>query len=503
MTRLWGDGFEGYSAGTDLALRYNTYVSAALGAEAETAFTSGQCAHTIDVTKVFEDATNEATIFFSIRLKFDSPVQIARTFVLEFLDGGTAQCAVKWNAANNSIVVYSGSALSGTPIATWTSAFSLNVWDSWQGKVIINSSTGEVTLRKNGSTSTYVTGTAMSTTITSANTRGGTGNNYANEVRMDGDVSWLVDDLWLNDNDGTDPTDWPPDVRGIALLPNGAGTDTDLTPDQATRDYGATGDSTTSTFDMNKIYGVRFQTAVGGTIDDIFVNFVGAQSGHAIAAIYDGEDAPSGTLGSPGSLLRETGITTDPAGGLETMALTSSLTLERDHYYWIFLLGDFDMDLVAGIAGPTMVVTAHTYSSGFDGVVNYGHGGGPVPPLMYTTLTPFNWSLVADPVQDADTTYVYSANIGDKDFYTVAQMGVTPTSILGVEPIVYWRKQNSGYRQAALIFKANGSASVDEVTTDLSVGYTAASKFLPQDPTAVDWTQSTVEGAQLGTKVTG
>ena len=92
--------------------------------------------------------------------------------------------------------------------------------------------------------------------------------------------------------------------------------------------------------------------------------------------------------------------------------------------------------------------------------------------------------------------------MNNEDLYTLTALPVTPNLILGVVPIVYWRKSDAGARSGSLRLIANGSSDTDEGTVSLSNTYIYTWKFLPLDPLGSTWTQAHVEGAEIGVKVT-
>src|ERR1041385_3776275 len=94
---------------------------------------------------------------------------------IQLLDGSTGQCAIVFRT-DGVILLTSGTA-SGSTLATYTPAFSSNVWTAFEFEVVINNTTGSFTARKNGNTSADFTATGL-------NTRGGTSNNYATRLQL-------------------------------------------------------------------------------------------------------------------------------------------------------------------------------------------------------------------------------------------------------------------------------------------------------------------------------
>jgi hypothetical protein len=84
-------------------------------------------------------------------------------------------------------------------------------------KVVINNTTGSITVRKDGATSDTWSATGV-------NTRGGTASNYANKVGVvsgsGSAVSSYFNDLLFYSGSGAAPNTWIGDVRALQLLPN-------------------------------------------------------------------------------------------------------------------------------------------------------------------------------------------------------------------------------------------------------------------------------------------
>lgn len=223
MASLLADSFDMYGSTGDLLVRWdsvNTGSAMALASSSTTAFGSGQALNLGNgggsITKNF--GSNEPTIYFSLRLKNAGALTSASWGGLTLYDGSTAQVTIRFNG-DGSIGLYTGGP-TGTLIVTIAGAFSANVWDSWQGKVVIGNTAGSIELRKNGANSdTY--------SYTGINTRGGTANNYANTmgfstVNQFNSSGWNLDDLFLCSASGAAPNSWLGDMRGVQQLPTGS-----------------------------------------------------------------------------------------------------------------------------------------------------------------------------------------------------------------------------------------------------------------------------------------
>ena len=113
-----------------------------------------------------------------------------------------------------------------------------------------------------------------------------------------------------------------------------------------------------------------------------------------------------------------------------------------------------------------------------------------------------HYTLVNETTEDGDATYVYSNTAGQEDRYSVSSLPTTVTSVYGVNPFAFWRKTDAGTRTAAVQLKANGT-EITAVTDTPGQSYVwSPDAFQPLDPTGVAWTATTVNGANVGVKIT-
>jgi hypothetical protein len=492
MTRLWGDSFDMYTTGTDLALRYTSFAGAAFGGPSGSAFNLGQYVTSFQASKTWETLAHETTVFFSFRMKYNSPVTPPTTNNMTLTIGETTnpQVTIAWDASTGSIVVYAGTVL-GTVLATYTTQFQINLWDSWQGKIVIDQTAGSIEIRKNGNATPVIS-------LTSANTRGPTSLvAYSTYMAMNAaNTAWIIDDLWFNNNDGTAPTGWPPDVRAVMQQPAANTAQTDFLPSQATITYGQPISTFTGSWPANQMIGTTFTTAAGGTVTAFTVNLNAAYVGHLVGGIYDN----TGVGGGPGTLLMAATAITNPTSGLNTLTLTSTLTLAKNTTYFMCLLSDTPYVTKSSNGGSQMVQTV-TYASGLPTTAVTGNASPLNAPNLAIVLNVQKWTLINNLQETGDAFYISSNTVNAEDLYTLTPLPVTPTTILGVVPIVYWRKSDAGARSGSLRMVANGSADTDEGTVNLSSTYNYTWKFLPLDPTGAAWTQTNINGATIGVKV--
>jgi hypothetical protein len=214
MAWIVADSFDYYGTTADMARSvWDSATVPNLGTTA-TRFGVGQYLVTISIMSLLKTVgSNESTLWLA--LAYYRPGALSGTAAemsWQLRDGATAQCTVVFESSGN-IVLKSG-IQTGTVLATYTGAFAQDVWTHFQIRVVISNTAGSLTVRKNGQTSdTYASATNL-------NTRGGTTNNYANVVVLNGHVAGQrADDVLMYSASGAAPNDWVGDVRAVCLMP--------------------------------------------------------------------------------------------------------------------------------------------------------------------------------------------------------------------------------------------------------------------------------------------
>jgi hypothetical protein len=199
---LFADSFDYYATLSDFVSNYIAASGQTLSAS--TAYNVGQAVSGALTLNGQWGGSNESRVYCSVLLKYGATAGTAAdTVAITLQDNGSNQVSVVW-AADGSITVRTGGT-NGTILQTIRNAFRLNVWDSWQVGWIIGTS-GSAEVRKNG---------ALSGTIVTGNTRGGSGNSYVNQFLITStSANWQIDDLLFS-------VGWPGDVRAVQQLPTG------------------------------------------------------------------------------------------------------------------------------------------------------------------------------------------------------------------------------------------------------------------------------------------
>jgi len=123
----------------------------------------------------------------------------------------------------------------------------------------------------------------------------------------------------------------------------------------------------------------------------------------------------------------------------------------------------------------------------------------------YTQFTPStgtaHWSLV-DETTPNTTDYNSGANIGDRDSYTYAALSaITSQTIYGVQINAAALKSDSGSRSLGTMSRLSGT-NKDGSGAALSTSQTYISEIQETDPASAAWTESNINSAEFGVKVT-
>jgi hypothetical protein len=109
-----------------------------------------------------------------------------------------------------------------------------------------------------------------------------------------------------------------------------------------------------------------------------------------------------------------------------------------------------------------------------------------------------NASAVNETLQDGTTSYVYSSNPTDADFYTVAPLAGTPAATIAVVTRGFLQKSDAGTRGAAVQLKS-GATTVQSTPTLLGTNFGWLYRTDVTDPaTGLPWTSAAVNNIQCG-----
>ena len=112
-----------------------------------------------------------------------------------------------------------------------------------------------------------------------------------------------------------------------------------------------------------------------------------------------------------------------------------------------------------------------------------------------------DFANVDDETPDDDLTFRASSTVGHKDSFVMSDLDTTVGSVLAVQQVVRWRKDDAGSRTGRQFVRIGGT---DYEGSDAAIGdtYAYSRRILEQNPaTAADWTISDVNGLEAGYKV--
>jgi hypothetical protein len=113
-----------------------------------------------------------------------------------------------------------------------------------------------------------------------------------------------------------------------------------------------------------------------------------------------------------------------------------------------------------------------------------------------------NFSQVSEAHQDGATSYVFSANVNDADFYGIASIASTPASVVAVTTRGFLQKSDAGAKSAAVQLKS-GATTVRSTSTALGTTFGWLWRIDVTDPaTGAAWTPTGVNNVTIGPVVT-
>jgi hypothetical protein len=112
-----------------------------------------------------------------------------------------------------------------------------------------------------------------------------------------------------------------------------------------------------------------------------------------------------------------------------------------------------------------------------------------------------NWQCVNEVSEDAGTTFINDANVGDEDLYTKQSIPVNTGQIFGIQQCAVAQKDAASGRSFANI-NLSGATTTAGATHALGLTYAWYLDVFEQDPNAASaWTFTTFQAAQIGVKV--
>jgi hypothetical protein len=436
---------------------------------------------------------NDAVHHFIVAFMSTSITATNLGFYIELFDGATAQCSVVFRS-DGAILLTSGGP-TGTMLATYTGAFTANnVWYAFEIEVVVNSTTGSITIRKNGNPNNDFF-------LGSLNTRN-SANNYANKIQL-GEASNMntmyVDDfLWRSD---AASVPWVGDIRCYTRRPTSDVSVQFSRTSSASNAVMWTGVGVQQNFGANFATYMKFVAPYSGLLSAVTFPSSTGGTGHLKAAIF------SDVSNTIGTLLATSAELTNPATGNITLTFSSPAYVIGGQSYWVGYNCDntnIQLNVRNNPAECPAIIYISTSSYSSWPVSNPGGAiaGGNIPGVTLSFTPQSNADAVSELYTDNLSSYVYSSTNGQFDLYAIWATGVTPVSTVGVVTRGYFQKSDSGSRNATVRLKSGGT-TVQGVDTALNTvwGWIARTDLV--DPaTSAPWAATAVNGVNIGPVVT-
>jgi hypothetical protein len=494
----FGDSFDLYTAPADLVAGYWDVG----GSQGSLSFPPGRFAGgqglqvfpNNSISKV--SGSNDAVHHFV--LAFQQTVALSGTtlgFIIQLADGATNQCCIVFRS-DGAILLTSG-ASTGTILATYAGAITaVGQWFVFEIEVVINNTTGSVTIRKNGNTGT------PDFTATSLNTRN-SANNYANKITIGAGTTsvsnHLADDfLWRSDPSSVP---WVGDIRCYTRMP---------VSDQSVQftKAGAPSQSISGTIG---IYNAWAANAAH------YFSFVPTYSGQIAGATWNTGSGYSGTGnvkfaiyadngGVPGALLATSSQITNPAVNTQAVTFPSPATVVAGQKYWWGENQDSASlsAAVQNVSGNESIQVNNTTYAGWP-ASNPSMSGATFNNNQHGFVVNFTFVLNANCVsearQDGTTSYVFDSVVGDKDFYGIAARNspAPPATVVAVTTRGFMQRSDAGSRVAAVQVKSGGTTVQSTPTQPASGSFSWLYRTDLTNPnTSAAWAPSAVDAVQVG-----
>jgi hypothetical protein len=481
---LWNTANIGTALGGPVGTRFNLgkYCSIVKSGITTGVLTSQQWPH----------GNTSATVYVNFAFFQNAPFATVNDTFMTLLDIATTQVTIHFSAVDQNIYVRTGGT-GGTIVATFTNAFTQNVWNHFQIRIVFNNTTGEVRIRKNGvTTDTWVQ--------TGINTRGGSANNYCNGIQFvngsSTSFSGEIDDLLIFDDSGAAPNTWVGDVRAWILSPAAPGSNTQFTS-QPTPTTPIS--STVGTFAgvANTVHWSAAQAATyTGTVPSFTVTLQAAMTGHLIACVY------ADTAGAPGVVLGTSTAVTNPASGVVTFTFPTPVNVVAGVNYHFAIMGDAAFSLAYNNSTGTNWNKTNTGVTYPTFPANPAGGVASAQFTLTINWTPANWQNVNQQVQDGDTTMNYSNIVGATDSYLTNGLPVSPQSIVVAQVRELVRMSDTGARTMQTYFKSGANVTLGApVILATSYQYMPFQQYATDPNTGAAWTVSGINAIEVGLKV--
>ena len=414
----------------------------------------------------------------------------------ELFDGVTAQCSVVFRT-DGAILLTSGGP-GGVTLATYAGAFPVSgTWYSFEFEIVVHNSTGSFKVRKNGNN-------VDDHSTTGIDTAGGTANNYANKLQVGMNTavtSSYVDDLfWRSD---ASSVAWLGDIRCHTRMPaSDASAQFSRTPTGVLTQTVPTSIASNTVVPSNNIaYYTAFTAAYSGTVTGVGVAVTGVGNAVNMKCAIHADNA----LGTgPGSVLASATAPVTPVVVGTNSFTFSGVTVVKGVQYWVGADTDGTINMQYGASSGTSAQgasAAMAYASFPQASPVVTVPAKQVQMSWTYTATPANWQAVSEAQQDTTTSYVYDSVVGHEDFYGIAAIASTPSTVIAVTTRGYMQKSDAGTRTAAVQIKSGGTTVASSTLVLTTSGWQWAWRTDLTDPaTGAAWTPVAVNNVTIGPK---
>lgn len=416
-----------------------------------------------------------------------------------FIDGTTFQLSIVINSVSGTIAVKRGDGASGTTtIATSAESVTSGSVNVLEWDVTIHNTTGIVKVWLNGVLTTL--------NLTGQNTRGGTTNNYYNNVALlmftnGTPVTYEFDHFYSYSYTASGGSETPllnsPIIETEFAISDSSVQFT-VGPAVLGKDYRTT--TATNAAGANQLVLRKFTAEVGATLNSVSI-VPGATSGTAKfkAVLY------ADSSGSPGALTATgTEVVGCTSGNTLTLPFSAGQTLTGVTDYWVGYITDTSVVIQRFDSTTTLGQSkANTYASGAPNPAGAMTINQPTWQIWGNLTAPAaNWAQV-NKREPSLAEYDSDSTVGHKDLYNFPALSVTPSSIALVAVRAAALKSDGGARTINLITKSGattGNGNTAGISPGLALAY-VTSYFLTDPNTSAAWTATNVNNATSGVEI--
>ena len=226
-------------------------------------------------------------------------------------------------------------------------------------------------------------------------------------------------------------------------------------------------------------------------------------------ALYDSTGtAATGGAGGPGALVAQSAAITNPPVGRNVFPIVAGPTLTKGTIYWVMFWIDAAMTSLGNGGGGVGFLVSNltvTYTGGSfpNPCPNYGQVSfwGGIGSNGMNISGYANAACVNEPQEDGLTTYVFDANAGDADFYTVSPIASLAVSTAAVITRGLVQKSDAGTRIIGMQLKSGGTTVVSPSFASITAWQWAWRVDVNDPNTGAAWTPAAINAAQFGPKV--